>query len=94
MKSRHLEERLLAALALQPMTQAELARCLSCSHSSVEQLTRKLQRHRCIRIIGTKRSRPGIRPCWLWASWEQRIFPYGPREFDRTPKRSDSIGPW
>ena len=60
-----LRERIPAALELQPMTKMQLARCLSCTYSRIDQLVREMRVRRQVRIVGKVR-RGNCRPEWLW----------------------------
>jgi len=59
-----LHDRILAALALAPMTDAELARCLCTAKTYVEGVRGKMLRRGLIRVCGygTQHRKGGIRP--------------------------------
>lgn len=60
-----LRDRLPAALRLQPMTKTELARCLGCTYSRIDQLIRELHLRHVVKPIDSIRLSKG-RPHWIW----------------------------
>jgi len=60
-----LRDRILGALALQPMTKAQLATCLSLSYSRVEQGTRSMRLDHSIRVVTLAKSGKS-RPELVW----------------------------
>lgn len=64
MRPQPLRERIVGALRLQPMTLAELAEVLTCSHSGVEHVIRDLREEGCVRPHGTQRYTTKRRIVW------------------------------
>lgn len=60
-----LRTRLIAALRLQPMTKTQLAQCLSCTYSRIDQLIRELHLRHVVKPIDSIRLSKG-RPHWIW----------------------------
>ena len=65
MRPQPLRERIPAALRLQPMTKTQLADCLSCTYSRVDQLIQEMHKQHRVRIVGGVK-RGNQRPDWLW----------------------------
>lgn len=62
-----LPDRILGALALQPMTVAQLARCLSTSRSAIRRWVRAMRQESVVRCSGTQHGKG--RP---WKRYEVR----------------------
>jgi len=62
-----LPDRILGALALQPMTIRQLARCLSASHGYTQNLLENMRVSRRVRLVGRVRDGKS-KPQHLWGA--------------------------